>query len=563
MSSRLPATSCNFTHALLVLALCGCGDDVRRAARDSGSERDDDEPGDAPRDVAEGRLVDGDDRDLTLVDIEPIGAYEAGVFDGGAAEITAFDPASARLFFINGDIADVDVLDLSDPTHPRLIDGFDVTTYGGAPTSIDVRDGLVAVAVPATVPQALGRVVFFDAGDLSYVNDLQVGALPDMLSFSPDGNKLVIACEGEPDSGYLDDPEGSVAIIDTSGDVARLTDADVKIATFGAFTRGNIDPQIRIYGPGSSVAEDLEPEYVAISADSMTAWVGLQENNAMAIVDLASATVTQLVALGFKNHSRPGNALDPSDVNARIAIENWPVFGMYQPDALARFTVNGQDYVLSANEGAVREYDAITEKVRVKDLELDPQAFPDAERLQQDEQLGRLIVSRLDGDLGNDGDHEQLFVPGGRSVAVWSAAGRLLWDSGDELEQTIAAARPNDFNANKDGKGVLDSRSDNSGPEPEGAVVAELWGKPYAFVGLERVGGVFVYDMSDPHEPSLVLFDNSTRDFPGDAELGVVGDLGPEGLEIVHADDSPIGEPLLIVANEVSSSVRIYRIVAQ
>jgi hypothetical protein len=621
MSLRISTTSCFLlTLPLLALALHGCGDDVTSATQDSEGETGDGDPGDGDGDSVDGDSGDGDsgdgdgdsgdgdgdgdsgdgdgdsgdgdgdsgdgdgdsgdgdgdsgdgdgdsgdgdgDGDLTLVDIEPIGAYETGVFDGGAAEITAFDPASARLFFINGDTAGVDVLDLSDPTNPTLIDSLDVTAYGGSPTSVDVRDGLVAVALPSTLPQALGRVVFFDAADLAYVNDLQVGAQPDMLTFSPDGSKLVVACEGEPDSDYFVDPEGSVAIVDISGDVAMLTDADVMLAEFGGFSLGNIDPQIRIYGPGSSVAEDLEPEYVAISADSTTAWVSLQENNAMAIVDLASATVTQLVALGFKNHSQPGNALDPSDDDDQVAIENWPVFGMYQPDALVRFTVDGQDYLLSANEGDVRDYDAIAEQERVKNLNLDPQAFPNAEQLQQDEQIGRLFVSTVNGDLGNDGDYEQLFVPGARSVAVWSAAGTLLWDSGDELEQTTAAALPDDFNANNDENGSFDGRSDNSGPEPEGAVIAELWGKPYAFVGLERVGGVIVYDVSDPLNPSLVLYDNSTRDFTGDAELGTAGDLGPEGLEVVLAPDSPNGEPLLIVANEVSGSIRIYRVLAE
>ena len=122
---------------------------------------------------------------------------------------------------------------------------------------------------------------------------------------------------------------------------------------------------------------------------------------------------------------------------------------------------------------------------------------------------------------------------------------------------------PDDFNSNNDANGSFDVRSDNSGPEPEGAVVAELWGKNYAFVGLERVGGVMVYDVSDPQNPSLVLYDNSMRDFAGDADMGTAGDLGPEGIEVVHAADSPNGEPLLIVANEVSGSVRIYRIIAE
>ncbi|PRP90218.1 hypothetical protein ENSA5_66790 [Enhygromyxa salina] len=488
--------------------------------------------------------------------------YETGIFDESAAEITAFDPASARLFVVNGADASVDVLDLTDPTTPTLIDSFDVMPYGGGANSVAVADGLVAVAVEALAPQDPGSVVFFTAADLSVLNQLEVGAMPDMLTFSPDHTKVVLACEGEPDDDYLLDPEGVVSIVDVSGEVEMLTDADVASADFGAFNLANIDPQIRIFGPGSTVAQDVEPEYVAISADSSTAWVSLQENNAVAVVDLDAATVTELLALGYKNHSQPGKGLDPSDDDGEIAIANWPVLGMYQPDALARFTVDGQDYVLSANEGDSRAYDALDEEVRTKELTLDPQVFPDA-ALQDDEQLGRLTVTTVNGDLGNDGDHEQLYAFGTRSVSVWSAAGDLVWDSGDELEQTTAAAYPEQFNASNDENDSLESRSDAKGPEPEGATVAELWGRPYAFVGLERIGGVVVYDLSDPQAPSMVLYDNSTRDFMGDPEQGTAGDLGPEGLEVVQAADSPSGEPLLIVANEVSGTVRIYQIIAE
>lgn len=121
---------------------------------------------------------------------------------------------------------------------------------------------------------------------------------------------------------------------------------------------------------------------------------------------------------------------------------------------------------------------------------------------------------------------------------------------------------PDHFNAsNNDNE--LDNRSDNKGPEPEGATVATLWGVPYAFIGLERVGGVMVYDLSNPLAPSLVLYDVSTRDFDEDPQTGAPGDLGPEGLEVIAAADSPTGEPLLIVANEVSGTVRIYQIDAE
>ncbi|EDM77985.1 hypothetical protein PPSIR1_19289 [Plesiocystis pacifica SIR-1] len=501
--------------------------------------------------------------ELELTGLELLGTYATEVFDESAAEITAHDVGTQRLFVVNGFTATVDVFDFGDPANLSLIDSIDVTAYGAGANSVAVHDGLVAVAVEGSVAQDPGVVAFFSADDLGYINDVQVGAMPDMITFTPDGTKVLTANEGEPDDDYLSDPEGSVAIVDVTGDVAALTDGDVVIADFNAFSLANIDPAIRIFGPGSSVAQDLEPEYVAVSADSTTAYVAVQENNALAVVDIAQGSVTALVALGFKNHSQPGKGLDPSDDDGAIAIANWPVFGMYQPDAIATFEVDGQTYVFSANEGDGRGYDALDEEVRVKDLTLDPVVFPDADALQQDEQLGRLTVSELMGDPDNDGEHEQLYAFGGRSVSVWSASGNLVWDSGDELEQTTAAALPDYFNSNNDDNDSFESRSDNKGPEPEGTTIATLWGKPYAFVGLERVGGVVVYDLSDPQAPALVVYDNSTREWDGDAEASEGGDLGPEGLEVVLADDSPTGEPLLVVANEVSGTISVYTILAE
>ena len=498
-----------------------------------------------------------------LSGLDRIGSYETGVFDEGAAEITAYDVGTQQLFLVNGFEGTVDVLDLSDPTNPTFVDSLDITPYGANPNSVAVIDELVAVAVEAEVAQDPGKVVFFSAEDLGYINDLTVGALPDMVTFTPDGQKVVLACEGEPDDDYLVDPEGSVAIIDVSGEVGALTDGDVMIADFSAFSLANIDPQIRVFGPGASVAEDLEPEYVTVSDDSSTAWVSLQENNALAVVDLDSATITGLVALGFKNHSLPGNGFDASDDDGAITIQSWPVFGMYQPDAIASFTVGNQVYLISANEGDARDYDGFAEESRVADLTLDAAVFPNAAELQADTALGRLTVTTVNGDIDNDGEYEQLYAYGARSVSVWSSTGNLVWDSGDAIEQLIATELPDHFNANNDDNDSFDSRSDNKGPEPEGVVTAELWGKPYAFVGLERVGGIVVYDLSDPAAPSLVLYDNSARLFDGVPEDGTAGDLGPEGLELISADDSPIDEPLLIVANEVSGTVAIYQVLAE
>ena len=243
---------------------------------------------------------------VTLV---PLGTYATGVFDEGAQEIVTHDPITQRLFTVNANATTVDVLDISDPSNPTLTDTIDLTPLGGGLTSVSVANGILAVAVVNEVRTDPGLVAFYNAATLALLKTVEVGALPDMLTFTPDKSRVLTANEGEPSGDYTIDPEGSVSIVDLSGGVENAT---VTTADFKAFN-GLALPGIRVYGPGASVAQDLEPEYIAVSADSKTAWVTLQENNALAIVDILSATVTQLVPLGFKDHSLPGNGLDASD----------------------------------------------------------------------------------------------------------------------------------------------------------------------------------------------------------------------------------------------------------
>jgi hypothetical protein len=232
---------------------------------------------------------------------------------------------------------------------------------------------------------------------------------------------------------------------------------------------------------------------------------------------------------------------------------------MYQPDALASYEVDGQTFIVSANEGDARDYDGYSEEERVGDLPLDPVAFPDAATLQLDENLGRLNSTTATGDFDGDGDFDAIFAYGARSFSIWNAAGELVWDSGDALEQITAGAYPDDFNSTNDENMSFDNRSDDKGPEPEGVAIGQFNGQTYAFIGLERIGGIMVYNVSDPAAPQFVEYINS-RDFAGDPAAGAAGDLGPEGLIVITAADSPIGEPLLVVGHEVSGSTAIFRI---
>jgi hypothetical protein len=322
-----------------------------------------------------------------------------------------------------------------------------------------------------------------------------------------------------------------------------------------------IDAGVRIFGPGASVAMDLEPEYIAVSSDSGTAWITCQENNAIAVLDIANGMIMDIYPIGYKDHGLAENGIDASNRDDLINISPYAnVLGMYQPDAMTAFEIGSQTYLITANEGDSRDYDGFSEEERVKDLTLDPSAFPDAAALQKDEVLGRLNITTTLGE-GDNGYHT-LYAYGARSFSIFApdATGlNMVFDSQDQLEQLTAAMLPADFNSNNDENGSFDARSDDKGPEPEAVTVGEIDGATYAFIGLERIGGIMVYDVSDPGAPVFIQYINN-RDFTGDAEAGTAGDLGPEGLHFISADDSPTGRNLLAAANEISGTTTLYTI---
>jgi hypothetical protein len=248
------------------------------------------------------------------------------------------------------------------------------------------------------------------------------------------------------------------------------------------------------------------------------------------------------------------NGLDASDrdltsSSGRINIQHWPVFGMYQPDAIAQFVVDGKTYYVTANEGDARDWPGFGEEIRVgsNNYVLDSATFPNRTFLKNNANLGRLQLTAASGDLDGDGDIDRVQALGARSFTVWDSNGKLVFDSGDELEQLTAALTAASFNS--DGTAAsFDGRSDNKGPEPEGLVIGVIDNIPYAFVGLERTGDIVVYNMSNPLRPAFVQYINTPED------------LGVEGLVFVPADASPTGKPLLITSAEVSRTVSIYQV---
>lgn len=915
------------------------------------------------------------------------------VYDGSAAESVTYDPTTRTAIVTDARANRISYINMANPAAPVLIRDISMANYGAGVNSVAARNGLVAVAMEDAVKSNPGRVVFFDMSG-NFRSVVTVGALPDMLAFTPNGQRVVVCNEGEPEVNYTVDPEGSVSIINVTNPTAPI----VQTVTFTALN-GSQDSLramgIRIYGPNASVAQDLEPEYAAITADGATAYVTLQENNAIAVIDINNASLVRVVALGYKDYSRglprstnftwrnrpvlgttpggqtinlggfsglwfegfgsdtnklrflthpdrgpngepivvrgqtrrpfalpnfqcevvrfeldrvtgsftilnrvgltrtdgttpisglpnlqaaaqglaytdelpidlngndlgndpfgadlegicvdaagtwwmvdeyrpaiynfsntgrlldryipagtaasvaaapgtygnealpavyarrranrgfeacaiegdilyafiqtsldnpdnasdatskassfcrilafntvtkqvvgeylypmfekfgscdkigdavslgggkffvverddatglsarkyvfeinlkgatnvlnidlstsvlpvgstwenvtfaqlasigvrpvkkakavylPGvgygsvdkvegiarinattyavindndfgvggailpsppngsitvnasadpilglltfdrpNGLDASDrdnaagTGANIKIANYPVYGMYQPDAISAVTFGGRTILVTANEGDARDWGTYVEEIRGASVNIDDALLNAWPGLKTNQLLGRLNVVNNLGDLDGDGKFDELYTLGGRSFSVWNTDGNLLFDTGNEFEARLAALYPTNFNTGHT-TNAMDDRSDNKGPEPEAIAAAVINDSAYVFVGLERIGGVFMYNITNPTNGNYIDYLNA-RNFavtPSLANIdnGTVGDLGPEVIQFVPASESPNNGEMLFLSNEVSGTlsalgVRVPRILTQ
>lgn len=488
----------------------------------------------------------------SLITITETGRYSDS--RDGACEISAYDKDSKKLFVTNAASDSLDIIDLSNPASPSKVGGINVLNYGGGVNSVvSLGNGYIALAIEANVKQDSGFVAFFDTAGV-FVKSIKVGALPDMVTVTKDGNKVLVACEGEPSDDYLTDPKGSIGIIDISGGISSLTQSDLTLLFFDnapAFISGSLR------NPSTAYSVDLEPEYIAVNKSSTKAAVVCQESNVLILVDLVADTILAYKGLGFKNHAIPGNGLDVSNRDNKNQINTWNVKGVYQPDAISSFESNGQTYWVSANEGDGRDYSGFSSEVRIKDLTLDPSVFPNATELQNDTNLGRLktFTPNVIGDIDNDGDVDELFCYGARSFSIWNENGNIVWDSKDDFEQYILANHPSFFNCNDGDASDADSRSDDKGPEPEAITVGVINGKTFAFIGLERQGGIMIYDISNPLAPAFDQYIHNMN-----TTTGKMTDIAPEGLIFVPAAESHTNKNMLIVSNEVSGTTTIYEI---
>lgn len=497
-------------------------------------------------------------------DFTPAGRYQVDFPLSGGTAAETFAIETTRMYVTNAANDTLDVVDISDPAAPVLLQRVGLP---GGPNSVDVKNGLIAVAVDAAPKTDPGRVRLFTATmtGVKFLRDVEVGAVPDMVIFTKRGGELLVANEGEP-SGYngeivdgepATDPEGSVSIIATAAITNTTKPVKVRTVDFrdfnvGGSRHGELPAGIRLNGPGATVAQDIEPEYIALSPNRRTAYVSLQENNAVAVIDIARARVKRIVPMGLRDHSRPGHGIDASDQDGAINIANWPVMGIPMPDGIDAFRLKGREYIITANEGDAREWGAFADVGRLRGSTGDDanvQVPGNAGAFLRDNlNTGRLNISLTDGWDGSILRQPHSF--GSRSVSILRPDGTLVWDSGDAFEQTIAAERPSVFNVSNSNN-TFDNRSDDKGPEPEDVAVGKINGRTYAFVALERAGGLMVLDITTPDKGRVVRW-VTTRDY---AAAPTATDSGPEIVKFVTGKNSPTGRPLVVFSNEVSGSI--------
>lgn len=488
------------------------------------------------------------------------GIREALHLDSGAGEtgteVVAYE--AGRLYSTNAALERIDVWSLEDGALTGSIDLSGLPHFNGV-QSVAVRNGVIAAAIATTDREVTlfgesvtvgrrGIVALFDADTFELIDQVRVGNLPDMLTFTADGSRLLVANEGEFNSeGDLDqDPVGSVSILD----LADLDNVQVTRVDFAAFD--GLEDLAREQGvrlaPGRSMLRGLEPEYISIAPDGKRAFVTLQEANTVAVLDLATQRFVDLLPLGTVDHSLSGNEIDPLD-DGEINIERQDVRGLRMPDAIASFAVSEATYFVTVNEGDGRgdagdQPDGDEARVgdiadgEVTGVALDPSLSVAG--------LERLVVSTIDGDTDGDGDIDVLHSFGGRGFTIFDAEGEVVFDSGSQFERILAELAPERFN---DDEGTSDeNRSDAKGPEPEAVTIGRIDGQTYAFIGLERDSGVMIYNVTDPAEATFVDY-ISGFDF---------GNISPETIAFISASETQSGRPAIAVAHEISGTIAVY-----
>lgn len=502
-----------------------------------------------------------------------------------AGEIVGFDKVSKNLFVTSSSSAayQINIFDLSNPSSAVGVGAIDFSSSFGITANMSALSSVainsakgfgVASLIPTANTTTPGKVGFFNLSTRTSLGTIDVGYHPDSVSFSPDGSKLIVVNEGEFNASSATNAPGSISIIDvssiTSSNLANLASLTPVTRDFSS---GNLASGVSLSGirnsnlaaigtsgnfissvPDFTQAPNqdpnaIEPEYASVIGDKV--YVSLQDNNAIGEYDLTQNLWTKITNLGTITQT-----IDATDTGSTISITQ-AVKGLPMPDTLATYSKNGKTYVVTANEGDARVDDR--DVSRFGDIagsdsmnniidQNAPSNFPTTQTgARANEALGRLNVSRLDGDTDGDGKIDDPTMLGTRSFTIWEVTGsglQRVYDSGSYFETYIR---------DNDPTGWVDSRSDDKGPEPEGLTLGEIDGKTFAFIGMERNNGIFMFDITDPNAPSFFGYTRTSD--------GSNTPLRPEGMSFISAADSPNGQNLLVVGYEgdgtLASSERI------
>lgn len=506
-----------------------------------------------------------------------IARYDAGMTDadGGVMEIVDYNKQTGWAYAVNGKsgmITAIPLKTLEEKEAVDLLDGNDIDVKAlvnvdgfeyGDMTSVAISpDGtLLAAAIQAEGYADNGRVALFTCnadGSLSFLVAIETGVQPDMVTFTPDGTKILTANEGEPREGYSGeavDPKGSVTIINTADKVAKTVDFTAYDSQRDALVQTGI-----ILKKGTNPSVDLEPEYIACNNDY--AYVTLQEANAIAVLDLAEGAFNGIYSAGLADYSKVAVDIDKKD-EAYAPKTYESLRGIRMPDAISLVTINGVDYVLTANEGDSRSWgnkDNLTAYSNEIEVNFGKgKASPTGKITVKESGLSGKVVFFDSSDYDGLADNTD-YLFGGRSFTMYQVTDNGLvevFDSKNDFESLTAKYLPEYFNCSNDDL-AIDDRSGKKGPEPETVTIGKVGNKTFACITLERIGGVMVYDITNPAHVTFVNYINS-RDFSSDVAV----DDSPEGLKFIPASESPTGKALLMAACEVGGTVAVYEMQIQ
>ncbi len=447
---------------------------------------------------------------------------------GQKSEIVAYDALTDTLW-----VAGTTGVDVLSRISGQQVANINVGNFG-AVNSVAIFEGLAAFAIENTTDRTLpGVVVFFNTVTSQQVGaPVTVGSLPDMLTFTPDGARVLVANEGPPNPRPTTaaDPVGSVSVIDVATRSVTTLPITASIPGYDSlrlFKSSGLATQ-----PASYSAYDPEPEYIAVDKTGKFAYVGLQEANGMAVLNLQTLAFERIVNLGLKDFNVDGTEIDPSDRNAAgvtdgvVNFVKVPVKGLYQPDTIAAYEHKGRTYLVMANEGDARD----NGNADGEDERRGAAGSGAAEYVADNTLLGRLALSNLDSVKGGP-----LVKFGAHSFSIRDSAGNIVFDSGSTLDREAQRLGIYD-----------DTRSDNKGVEPEGVALLEIEGRVLAFIGLERTktSAFAVFDITDPKAVSYIDMIVS--------EL----DVSVEGLTAFKAGS----RYFVATANEVSDSTSLFEV---